>query len=155
MSRTPSRRSKAKSRRPLPSRRALRLARAEEPDDRRASPEGGETSGAGTDLEDPDPVGGPVGGESPSDDPSGGDWSPEPAVVGFPTVVPHHEPVTGGNPDRRGEVAVRIRAAGPYVGVLLPHTVASHVSFDDRDHVARARDDALDEVRAGFLRLRF
>ena len=47
----------------------------------------------------------PIGGEGRSDDPRFGDRSPEPAVVGLPTVVTHHEPVSGRNLDRERQVA--------------------------------------------------
>ena len=67
---------------PAPRRRAARPSRRAARPSRRS--------------EDPDPVGRPVGGEGPADDPGGRDRSPEPAVVGFPTVVAHHEPVAGG-----------------------------------------------------------
>src|ERR1039458_4209257 len=77
-----------------------------------------------------------------------GEPSPIPAVVGFATVVPHHEPVTGRNLDRRPEVACWARAAGPYVRILLTYAVADHVSFYDRDRVTGPGDDPLDEIDA-------
>ena len=40
------------------------------------------------------------------DDPTRGNGSPEPAVVGFAAVVPKYEPVAGWDLDRRGEVAL-------------------------------------------------
>src|ERR1700694_752480 len=122
MRRTPRRRSHANSRRPLPERRARRLARAEEPDPRAGSAacsEDEDAAGEPMGLENPDPVEGPVGGDGAADDPPGGDWSPESAVVGFPTVVPHHEPVSGRNLHRGREVALGTRAALADVGVRL------------------------------------
>src|SRR5207245_8782574 len=86
--------------------------------------------------------------------PTGGHRSPEPAVVGFPTIVPHHEPMAGRNLDRRGEVALRRPGALPDVGVLLAFAVADDVPFDDRYDIARAGHDPLDEVRVRAIRLR-
>jgi hypothetical protein len=56
-------------------------------------------------LEDPDAVGGPVGGESSPDDPLCGHRAPEATVVGFAPVIAHHEPVTSGDLDWFREVA--------------------------------------------------
>src|SRR5439155_5720058 len=143
--RLPRRRSNANSRRPLAWRRAWRRARAEARVSRAASG----ASAAGTcapSLEDPDAVRGPVGGEGASDDPARGDRAPEAAVVGFATVVAHHEPVPGGNLDRGAEVALPGAAALPDVAVGLALAVADHVPFDDRDHIARSGHDPLDEV---------
>ena len=65
-------------------------------------------------LEEPDPLGRPVGGEGFADDPFLGDGSPEPAVVGRATVVAHHEVVTGGNwSPRRGSCSPRRRRRAP------------------------------------------
>ena len=110
-------------------------------------------------LEEADPVGRPVGEEGAADDPARGDWSPEAAVVGFATVVAHHEPVAGRNLDRRREVAhdADLLRAGFDVGVALPFEgrlalrLAVDVAFADVDFVARAGDDPLDEVRARVL----
>src|SRR4029077_18090549 len=102
-------------------------------------------------LEEPDAVGGPVSGERFADDPRGGDRSPEPAVVGFATVVPHHEPVTGWNLDRDREVALRAAFALADIGVFLRFAVASDVTFVNRDDVTGASHDALDEVHARVL----
>src|ERR1700691_2468031 len=98
-----------------------------------------------------DAVGRPVGGDRLSDDPPFGHRSPEPAVVRVSSIVAHHEPVSRGDLDGRGEVALRARGAGFYVGVLLAHAVARgcrlavDVTFLDIDFIARASDDALDE----------
>ena len=130
----PSPRSNWKSRRPV-RRLARRCARA------------GRCRGS----EEADPVGRPVGGEGATDDPLLGDGSPEPAVVGLPTVVAHHEPVPGGNRDRRREVAPAVAALrtgwmnGSFWRLPLRTTWPSLM----RDRVARAGDDALDEVHAG------
>src|SRR5439155_3278882 len=102
-------------------------------------------------LQEPDAVERPVGGEGPPDDPSGRDRSPEPAVVGFPTVVAHHEPVTGGNPNRCREVALRGAglAAVDVVGGLgfeagLSCRLAKYMPVADVDFIAGSGHDALD-----------
>src|SRR6202011_1489859 len=82
------------------------------------------TTGVGTRSEDADAIWGPVGCDGSSDDPSGGDGAPEPAVVGFATVVPHHEPVSGRNLDGRREVALGTGPARADVGVVLALAVA-------------------------------
>src|SRR3954447_12709605 len=107
--------------------------------------------------EEPDPVGWPVGGEGSTDDVVSGNGAPESTVVGLPTIVAHHEPVVGWNPDRRRHRAPAVRVVRARVGdvrVLLALAVADHVPVDDPDGVARAGDDALDEVHAGLARRR-
>src|SRR5919206_3533654 len=101
--------------------------------------------------EEADAVRRPVGGEGAADDPRSGHGPPEPAVIGLATVVAHHEPMPGRNPDRRRQVApaAKVPLAGRAdVRVLLAPAVADHVAVDDLDRVARPRDDALDEVHA-------
>src|SRR5208282_6927432 len=114
-------------------------------------------AGAG-ELERADAVGRPVREEGISDDPVSGHRSPEPAVVGFATVVAHHEPVPGRYHDRLREIALGARAAFADVGVLLAHEFAVprdavvDVAFLDVHFFARPGDDALDEVDARLLR---
>src|SRR6202011_6060860 len=111
------RRSNANSLRPLLARRARRRIRADD-----CALRGPAAADArATSLEDSDAVGRPVGGEGSADDPSCGDGAPEPAVVGFATVVAHHEPVPGRNLDRCREVALLAAPAGADVGVLLTY----------------------------------
>src|ERR1700761_3223618 len=100
-------------------------------------------------LEEPDPVRRPVGEEGDPDDPFIGDRAPEPAVVRLSTVVAHHEVIAGRNDDRCPHIAAIALAAGGDVGVLLAHAVADHVPVLDRDPVARAPDDPLDEGLRG------
>src|SRR6476646_8062384 len=50
-------------------------------------------------LEEPDPVGRPVGEEGLADDPAAWDRSPEAAVVTLDAVVAHHEVVVGRDRD--------------------------------------------------------
>src|SRR5215204_973169 len=102
-------------------------------------------------LEEPDPLGGPVGGEGSADDPVARDGSPEAAVVGSATIVAHHEVVIGGNRDRLGEVAALAVPARDRVVVRLELAVEGDVALVDREPVARAGDDALDEVDVGLL----
>src|SRR4051812_2777860 len=100
-------------------------------------------------LEEADAIRGPVRGEGGADDPGTRDGSPEAAVVGLPTVVAHHEPMTGGNLDRHREVAAAPEAARTRVGdigVALALAVAVDVPVAHGDRVARRPDDALDEV---------
>src|SRR5207249_2597895 len=120
---TPSARSNANRRRPLVRRRARRRARAVDARGRLAARLTRSVAAIScapipralppSPLEDPDATEGPVGGKGLPDDPSGGDWSPKPAVVRFATVVAHHEPVSGRNLDRGREVAFGVtRDAG-------------------------------------------
>src|SRR4051812_4915533 len=102
-------------------------------------------------LEETDPLRRPVGGEGAADDPLTGNGTPEPAVVGLPTVVAHHEPVVGRNRDLGREVAPRAALAGPREVVLLLLAVHVRMAVADVDPVARAGDDALDEVHVGLL----
>src|SRR3954468_4495226 len=104
-----------------------------------------------TGLQDADALGRPVGGKGATDDPLARDGTPEAAVVGLATVVAHHEPVVGGNGDRPGEVAPRPALAGPREAVLLALAVDVRVPALDVQRVARAGDDALDEVDLGLL----
>src|SRR5215207_6933877 len=104
---------------------------------------------AGGSSEQSDAPGGPVGGEGAADDPVARNGSPEPAVVGSPTVVAHHEVMVGGNGDFAREVAILPAAAGADELVLLTLPVQDHVPAPDRDPVTRAGDDALDEVDVG------
>ena len=67
------------------------------------------------------------------------------------TVVPHHEPMAGRNDDRLPESARIAAAAGRNVGVLLPDAVADDVAAHDRDPVAGAADDPLDERLARLI----
>ncbi len=99
-----------------------------------------------------DAIGWPVGEEGHADDPFVGDGAPEAAVVGEATVVAHHEVVAGRNRDGLPERAVFSAAAVGDVAVLLAHAVADDVAVEDRDAVARAADDALDERLGGLLR---
>src|SRR6478672_10432284 len=103
-------------------------------------------SAAATSSEEADALGRPVGGEGLPDDPLLGDGAPEPAVVGRATVVAHHEPVTGGNRHGLGQVAALAAAARLGERLLLELAVEHDVPVADRDLVARACDDALDEV---------
>src|SRR4051794_38780360 len=104
-----------------------------------------------TGSEEPDALGRPVGPERGADDPFLRDGSPEAAVVGRPTVVAHHEVVTGGNRDlARGVTAVRARARADE-RLLLELAVEHHAAVADLEVVARARDYALDEVDVGAL----
>src|SRR4051794_38614088 len=99
--------------------------------------------------EEPDAAGRPVGCEGAADDGATGNGAPESTVVGLPTIVAHHEPVSGRNRDRRGHRASPVRVVVTRVGdvrVLLALAVADHVAVDDPDDVAGAGDDALDEI---------
>src|SRR3954447_10507972 len=101
------------------------------------------------DSEEPEAAGRPVRGEGATDDRLARDRAPEPAVVGLPTIVAHHEPVPGRNGDRRWHGAPAghvVRAGVRDVRVVLALAVADHVAVDDPDRVARAGHDALDEV---------
>src|SRR5205807_253702 len=83
-------------------------------------------------LEEPDAAGGPVGGEGSPDDPTLGDGAPEAAVVGRPTVVAHHEPMSGRKADRFREIAVGTSGAAlPDVGLVDEPPVADHVAVGD------------------------
>src|SRR4029077_875131 len=100
-------------------------------------------------LEGAEAVGGPVGGKGLADDPASRYGSPETAVVARPTVVAHHEVVIGWNGDRFRHIAVAGAAAGVDVGLVgLLDAVDDRVPFADRELVAGAGDDSLDEVLA-------
>ena len=103
-------------------------------------------------LEEADALGRPVGGEGATDDPLARDRAPEPAVVGLATVVAHHEPMVGGNLDRPREVAAGSALARPREAVGLALAVDEGVAALDVQRVARAGDDALDEVDLGLGR---
>src|SRR5207248_6648370 len=96
-------------------------------------------------LEEPDPVGRPIGEEGDPDDPFVRDRAPEAAVVGRSTVVAHHEVIAGRNHDRLREIAVTARYTRRGIRVLFRHPVADHVSVDDPNTIAGAGDDPLDE----------
>src|SRR5262249_21398552 len=90
-------------------------------------------------------------------------WPPEPAVVGFPTVIAQHEPMARGDPERSREVAVRgARGSGfdEVVGLSRKGAPAGRPAEDatvpDVDFVAGTGHDALDEFAASrFPRLWF
>src|SRR5215210_2529188 len=97
-------------------------------------------------LEEPDPLGRPVGGEGFADDPLSWNGSPEPAVVGAATVVAHHEVVVGRNLDLAREIAGLTTAAGLRERLLLALAVEDHVTPADGDPIPGPGYDALDEV---------
>src|SRR5215207_1769439 len=97
-------------------------------------------------LEEPDPLGRPVGGEGFADDPLSGNGTPEPAVVGAATVVAHHEVVVGRNADLAREIAGLTTAAGLDELLLLALAVEDHVPAADGEPVPRSGHHALDEV---------
>src|SRR5215213_2032916 len=99
-----------------------------------------------TGSEHSDALGRPVGPEGGTDDPFLRNWSPEAAVVRRPTVVAHHEVVTGGNRDLARVVAAVVARAGADEGLLLALAVEDHVPVADLQAVAGPGDDALDEV---------
>src|SRR4051812_36680087 len=138
MKRKPRSRSKRKRRDPDD----LRFLR---PDDR------GGAEGMSLVLEEADALRRPVGREGLADDPLGGDWSPETAVVRGATVVAHHEVVPGWNLDLGREIAPLAAAAGQRVGLFLRLAVEHDLAVVDPDPVARAGHDALDEVHVGAL----
>ena len=83
-----------------------------------------------------------------------GDGAPESAVVRLATIVAHHEVVPGRNRDRVGGSCSRRRRRRRTVAderLLRRLAVADHAAVADRDRVARAGDDALDEVHVGLL----
>src|SRR4051794_634693 len=113
---------------------------------------GGREPGEAGALEEADALGRPVGRERAADDPFARDRAPEAAVVGVATVVTHHEPVVGGNRDRRCEVAsaaVAALAGAVDVPVALALAVAIDVATLDVDRVPGSGNHALDEVHAG------
>jgi hypothetical protein len=83
-----------------------------------------------------------------------GNRPPKPAVVGFATVVPHHEPMPGPNLDRGREAALPHSPARLDVGILLANEpggaggLAVDVTFLDVDDVAGACDYTLEELDA-------
>src|SRR4051794_19642217 len=106
-----------------------------------------------TPSEEPDALWRPVGAEGGADDPLARDGSPVAAVVRRPTIVAHHEVVTGRNRHLAREVALPgPAAAGPDEGLLLALAVEDHVPVDDAQTVAGAGHDTLDEVHVGPLR---
>src|SRR5687767_10302593 len=94
-----------------------------------------------TGSEQSDALGRPVGAEGGADDPVLWDRSPEAAVVRRPTVVAHHEVVTGGNPHLARVVAAVLAGAGPDERLLLALAVEDHAAPADLEAVARSRDD--------------
>src|SRR6476646_116031 len=102
-------------------------------------------------LEEPDPVGRPVGEEGLADDPAAWDGSPEAAVVARAAVVAHHEVVVGRDRDRLGHGAARPAATRPDEGLLRLHPVDDRVAVLDRERVPRPGHDPLDEVGVRLL----
>src|SRR6058998_1851244 len=94
-----------------------------------------------TGSEEPDALGRPVGPEGGADDPLLRDGSPESAVVGRPTIVAHHEVVTGGNRDLAREVTAVRTCTGPDERLLLQLAVEDHAAVADLQMVARPRHD--------------
>src|SRR3954447_4727961 len=86
------------------------------------------------------------------DDPLRRDRPPVAAVVGRTAVVAQGEPVVGGDRDRPGEVAVVAGVARADERLVLLLAVDDRVAVHDRDGVAGARNDALDEVDVGLRR---
>src|SRR5947209_3627218 len=96
-------------------------------------------------LQEPDPVGWPVGQKRLADDPRARHRPPEAAVLGVRPVVATHVVVAAVNGDRLREVAGRVAGAAHDVAVGLPPSVADHLSVPNRQAVAGQADHPLDE----------
>src|SRR3954454_12936853 len=100
-------------------------------------------------LQQADALRRPVRGKGVADDPVARDGAPEAAVVRRAAVVAHHEVVVLRDRDRRREVALRAAATGSDERLRLALAIADDVPVLDRERVAWAGDDALDEVHVG------